>query len=300
VLVVPHHLARRRPHARRIRPPGIEKMTLNSSRRRLTSGICVPAQRHSLASSPIAFVDLLRRTLPHCCAPLVRCEFYAPNGPKGSLVGRRAAADHAARETSMNSASSPLKGRLRTLQGVLRERLPQIEATSKTGCRMRTIVEQLAQEGLHTTLGDFRDSAAMSRAAEPLAAFVDLIADAVAERLKEHRSAPAESASVSVASDSPEWLTMVQAAARLGVTRKSLESWRSTGCAPPAVRIGRSVRFNARDLDAWARTNPQIVSPKRRRQPTSAASVVSASQTAPTPANRNRPQIAGQEHHEAD
>jgi len=43
----------------------------------------------------------------------------------------------------------------------------------------------------------------MSRAAEPLAAVVDLIADAVAERLKERRSAPAESASVSVASDSP-------------------------------------------------------------------------------------------------
>jgi predicted DNA-binding transcriptional regulator AlpA len=76
-----------------------------------------------------------------------------------------------------------------------------------------------------------------SRAAEPLAAFVDLIADAVADRLKERR---------------------------LGVTRKSLESWRSTGCAPPAVRIGRSVRFNARDPDAWARTNPQAVSPKPR------------------------------------
>jgi excisionase family DNA binding protein len=136
---------------------------------------------------------------------------------------------------------------------------------------------------------------AMSRAAEPLATFVDLIADAVAERLKEHRSAPAESASVSVASDSPEWLTMPQAAARLGVTRKSLESWRSTGCAPPAVRIGRSVRFNARDLDAWARTNPQIVSPKRRQLPTSAASVAHPSQTSPAPANRNRWGVAEQD-----
>jgi len=57
----------------------------------------------------------------------------------------------------MNSASSPLKGRRRTLQGVLRERLPQIEATLKAGYRMRTIVEQLAQEGFHTTLGAFRD-----------------------------------------------------------------------------------------------------------------------------------------------
>jgi excisionase family DNA binding protein len=195
----------------------------------------------------------------------------------------------------MNPATSPVKSRRRTLQGVLRERLPQIEATLRAGYRMRPIVEQLAQEGFQTSLGAFRDGAAMSRAAEPLAAFVDLIADAVAERLKEHRSA-----SVSVASDSPEWLTMVQAAARLGVTRKSLESWRSTGCAPPAVRIGRSVRFNARDLDAWARTNPQIVSPKRRQQPTSAASVARPSQAPSAPLARNRRDIAEQERPEGD
>jgi hypothetical protein len=57
----------------------------------------------------------------------------------------------------MNPATSPLKGRRRTLQGVLRERLPQIEATLRAGYRMRAIVEQLAQEGIHTTLGAFRD-----------------------------------------------------------------------------------------------------------------------------------------------
>ncbi len=57
----------------------------------------------------------------------------------------------------MSSATSPLKSRRRTLQGVLRERLPQIEATLRAGYRMRTIVEQLAQEGFHTTLGAFRD-----------------------------------------------------------------------------------------------------------------------------------------------
>jgi len=57
----------------------------------------------------------------------------------------------------MNPATSSLKGRRRTLQGVLRERLPQIEASLRAGYRMRTIVEQLAQEGFHTTLGAFRD-----------------------------------------------------------------------------------------------------------------------------------------------
>jgi len=59
---------------------------------------------------------------------------------------------------SMNpAATSPLKSRRRTLQGVLRERLPQIEAALRAGYRMRTIVEQLAQEGFHTTLGAFRN-----------------------------------------------------------------------------------------------------------------------------------------------
>ena len=57
----------------------------------------------------------------------------------------------------MNPATSPLKSTRRTFQGVLRERLPQTEATLRAGYRMRTIVEQLAQEGFHTTLGAFRD-----------------------------------------------------------------------------------------------------------------------------------------------
>ena len=57
----------------------------------------------------------------------------------------------------MNPATSPLKSTRRTFQGVLRERLPQIEAALKAGYRMRTIVEQLAQEGIRTTLGAFRD-----------------------------------------------------------------------------------------------------------------------------------------------
>jgi len=57
----------------------------------------------------------------------------------------------------MNPVTSPAKNRRRTLQGVLRERLPQIEAALKAGYRMRTIVEQLAQEGIRTTLGAFRD-----------------------------------------------------------------------------------------------------------------------------------------------
>jgi hypothetical protein len=57
----------------------------------------------------------------------------------------------------VNPATWPPKSKRRTLQGVLRERLPQIEAALRAGYTMRTIVEQLAQEGFHTTLGAFRD-----------------------------------------------------------------------------------------------------------------------------------------------
>jgi len=56
------------------------------------------ATRIGFDGAGIRFVDPLRRTraLPLCL--LIRCEFYALNGPKGSLVGRRAASDHGAVE----------------------------------------------------------------------------------------------------------------------------------------------------------------------------------------------------------
>jgi hypothetical protein len=57
----------------------------------------------------------------------------------------------------VNPATWPPKSKRRTLRGVLRERLPEIEAALRAGYTMRTIVEQLAQEGFHTTLGAFRD-----------------------------------------------------------------------------------------------------------------------------------------------
>ena len=84
---------------------------------------------------------------PEPLRPSHPLRIHALNGPKGSLVGRRGAADHRAHGPSMNPATSPLKSRRRTLQGVLRERLPQIEATLRAGYRMQTIVEQLAQAG---------------------------------------------------------------------------------------------------------------------------------------------------------
>jgi hypothetical protein len=74
----------------------------------------------------------------------------------------------------MNPPTWPPKSKRRTLQGVLRERLPQIEAALRAGYTMRTIVEQLAQEGFHTTLGAFRDGLYRARRWRKLYGALDL------------------------------------------------------------------------------------------------------------------------------
>jgi len=103
----------------------------------------------------------------------------------------------------------------------------------------------------------------MSRAAEgALEVLVEVIAEAVAAKLAEQK---APTAVVQAASEATSaWLTIGQVAVRLGVTKKTVEAWRAAGCSPPSVRIGRSVRFNPGDVDAWARTNPRVVGAKRK------------------------------------
>ena len=53
--------------------------------------------------------------------------------------------------------------------------------------------------------------------------------------------------------DAPRLLDPVSAAAYIGFEPKTLESWRysPTPEAPPWIRIGRSIRYDRRDLDAW-------------------------------------------------
>ena len=41
------------------------------------------------------------------------------------------------------------------------------------------------------------------------------------------------------------------AGAYLSVTRKQLEHWRSLGCGPVFIKLGRHVRYARTDLDAW-------------------------------------------------
>ncbi len=49
----------------------------------------------------------------------------------------------------------------------------------------------------------------------------------------------------------PGWLDTHGAAAYLSVTRKQMEHWRSAGGGPPFSRLGRLVRYQRAQLDAW-------------------------------------------------
>ena len=42
-----------------------------------------------------------------------------------------------------------------------------------------------------------------------------------------------------------------EAARRLGFARRTLENWRSLGVGPKAYRVGRAVRYDVADLEAW-------------------------------------------------
>jgi excisionase family DNA binding protein len=55
---------------------------------------------------------------------------------------------------------------------------------------------------------------------------------------------------------SAERLTTEQAAEHLGVSKATLETWRCTGRYDlPFVRVGRAIRYNRADLDAFLARN---------------------------------------------
>lgn len=46
-------------------------------------------------------------------------------------------------------------------------------------------------------------------------------------------------------------LTTEEAAPLIGVEPKTAHNWRSIGCGPRHIRVGRLVRYDPADIEAW-------------------------------------------------
>lgn len=52
----------------------------------------------------------------------------------------------------------------------------------------------------------------------------------------------------------PRLNTEKEEAARLNVSERTLQAWRTRGDGPPFVKLGRAVRYDPRTTDAWLET----------------------------------------------
>lgn len=59
-------------------------------------------------------------------------------------------------------------------------------------------------------------------------------------------------------SDPDALLTEVKAADLLSISIRTLQAWRSKGCGPAFVRLGRAIRYRRSDLFAWAAKNTVV------------------------------------------
>jgi excisionase family DNA binding protein len=59
--------------------------------------------------------------------------------------------------------------------------------------------------------------------------------------------------------------TPVEVAAFLQVPQKTLYRWRSVGEGPPALKVGRHLRYSWSDVEAWLETRGDGRGPVRRR-----------------------------------
>jgi excisionase family DNA binding protein len=48
-----------------------------------------------------------------------------------------------------------------------------------------------------------------------------------------------------------ELLTEAELADLLKVSARTIRDWRVKGSGPPALRLGRGIRYRRRDVDAW-------------------------------------------------
>lgn len=55
-----------------------------------------------------------------------------------------------------------------------------------------------------------------------------------------------------------DWLSIDEAAALAGVSRRRLAVWRRDGCGPPFVRHRGRVFYESADLAAWVKALPTI------------------------------------------
>jgi excisionase family DNA binding protein len=53
------------------------------------------------------------------------------------------------------------------------------------------------------------------------------------------------------ATEDRQWLSIGDLAERYGVTESTVRTWRRTGTAPVAHKIGRHVRFRPEDVARW-------------------------------------------------
>lgn len=56
---------------------------------------------------------------------------------------------------------------------------------------------------------------------------------------------------VETATDERRFMTIEDVARLLSVSAKTVQDWRYRGVGPPAVKVGRAVRFDAEDVERW-------------------------------------------------
>lgn len=62
------------------------------------------------------------------------------------------------------------------------------------------------------------------------------------------------------------WLTIGEAAERVGLSRATFDRLRARGAAPPCALLGSATRYRASDVDSWAAkrvVGPAIARPRR-------------------------------------
>ena len=80
----------------------------------------------------------------------------------------------------------------------------------------------------------------------------------------------------------PQWITETEAAARIGVSLRTLQRYRAAESGPAYSAIGGRLRYMPEDVEQW-------LTDQRRSSPTGGAASPGAARSAPTAAGKNQP-----------